>query len=97
MNATSEQKHNEQWCGDIIDMRSFAAFLLGIILGVLGTLYYPELTSHRGEINVELRKQLDGLQAQVHDLGNQLKNINIPKPKSDDAASPSPSASGSPK
>ena len=54
MNATSEQKHNEQWCGDTIDMRSFAAFLLGIILGVLGTLYYPELTSHRGEINAEL-------------------------------------------
>jgi hypothetical protein len=78
-------------------MRSFAAFLLGIILGVVGTLYYPELTSHRGQINAELRKQLDVLQAQVHDLGNQLKNMNLPKPKADDAASPSPSNSGSPK
>lgn len=78
-------------------MRSFAAFLLGIILGVVGTLYYPELTSHREQINAELKKQLDGLQAQIHDLGNELKNLNIPKPKTDDAVSPSPSASGSPK
>jgi Tfp pilus assembly protein PilN len=78
-------------------MRSFAVFLLGIILGVIGTLYFPELTSHREQINAELRKQLDALQAQVHDLGNELKNMNLPKPKSDDAVSPSPSASASPK
>ena len=78
-------------------MRSFAAFLFGVLLGVVGTLYYPELTSHRGQINAELKKQLDGLQAQIHDLGKELKNSNLPKLKADDGASPSPSAAGSPK
>ncbi|HKM58851.1 MAG TPA: hypothetical protein VJX28_08885 [Chthoniobacterales bacterium] len=78
-------------------MRSFAAFLLGIILGVVGTIYFPELTSHREQINAELKKQLDVLQAQVQQLGNELKNMKLPKPKADDAASPSPSASASPK
>ena len=78
-------------------MRSFAAFLLGIILGVVGTLYFPELTSHREQINADLRKQLDVLQAQIQHLGDELKNMNPPKPKADDAASPSPSASASPK
>jgi hypothetical protein len=76
-------------------MRSFAAFLLGIILGVVGTLYLPFVTLHREQMNADLRKELDILQAQIHDLGNQLKNANIPKPGGGDSehASPSPSVS----
>ena len=76
-------------------MRSFAAFLLGIILGVVGTLYLPFVTLHREQMNADLRKELDVLQTQIHDLGNQLKNANLPKPGSGDSerASPSPSVS----
>jgi hypothetical protein len=77
-------------------MRSFAAFLLGIILGVVGTLYLPFVTLHREQMNADLRKELDVLQTQIHDLGNQLKNANIPKPGSGDSEHTSPSPSVSP-
>jgi uncharacterized membrane-anchored protein YhcB (DUF1043 family) len=77
-------------------MRSFAAFLLGLIIGVGGMLFLPELTPRRERLNTELRKQIDALETQVRELGNQLKNINPPKVGDQGAqrASPSPTASG---
>jgi uncharacterized membrane protein (DUF106 family) len=79
-------------------MKSFVIFLLGIIIGVVATLYYPVLTSHPDQINAELRKQLNALQSEMHELGNQLKNLNIPKPGGNNAAkeSPSPSPTATP-
>jgi uncharacterized membrane-anchored protein YhcB (DUF1043 family) len=76
-------------------MRSLAVFLLGIIVGVVGMLFLPELTPRREQLNTELKKQIDVLQTQVRELGDQLKNINLPKLGDEGAkkASPSPSAS----
>jgi hypothetical protein len=76
-------------------MRSLAVFLLGIILGVVGMLFLPELTPRRERLNNELKKQIDVLQTQVSELGDQLKNVKLPKPGDEDAkkAAPSPSAS----
>lgn len=77
-------------------MKSFAAFLLGVIIGVIATLYYPVLTAHPDQVNAELRKQLNALQSQIHDLGDDLKNLKIPGPAVNNAAKESPSPSGSP-
>jgi hypothetical protein len=77
-------------------MRSFAAFLLGIIVGVAGTLYLPFVTLHREQMNTDLRKELDVLQAQMHDIGDKLKTMNLPKPQIGESASPSPSPTVSP-
>jgi hypothetical protein len=76
-------------------MRSLAVFLLGIIVGVVGMLFLPELTPRREQLNNELKKQIDVLQTQVRELGDQLKNINLPKPGDEGGkkAAPSPSAS----
>jgi uncharacterized membrane-anchored protein YhcB (DUF1043 family) len=76
-------------------MRQFAVFLLGMIIGVVGMLFLPELTPRREQLNAELKKQIDALEAQVRELGNQLKN-NPPKAGNEGTqkASPSPSASG---
>jgi uncharacterized membrane protein (DUF106 family) len=77
-------------------MRSLAVFLLGIIIGVMGMLFLPELTPRRERLIAELKKQIDALQMQVRELGNQVKNMNLPKLGDEGApkASPSPSASG---
>lgn len=77
-------------------MRSLTAFLLGLIVGVVGMLFLPELTPRREQLNAELKKQIDVLEAQVRELGNQVKNINLPKLGDEGAqkASPSPSSSG---
>ena len=77
-------------------MRSLAVFLLGMIVGVVGMLFLPELTPRREQLNAELKKQIDVLETQVRELGNQVKNINLPKLGDEGAqrASPSPAASG---
>ena len=74
-------------------MRSFAAFLFGLIIGVVGMLFLPELTLRREQLNDELKKQIDVLQGQVRDLGDQLKKVTGPKLGDDQPkqASPSPS------
>ena len=76
-------------------MRSLAVFLLGVVVGVIGMLFLPELTPRREQLNAELKKQIDALEAQVHDMGNQLKNFSSPKASDEGAkkTSPSPSAS----
>ena len=55
-------------------MRSFGILLLGLGIGVVGMLFLPELTQRREHLNTELKKQANGLEAQVRDLGDQLKN-----------------------
>jgi uncharacterized membrane-anchored protein YhcB (DUF1043 family) len=77
-------------------MRSLAVFLLGMIVGVVGMLFLPELTPRREQLNAELKKQIDVLETQVRELGNQVKNSNLPKLGDEGAqrASPSPAASG---
>jgi hypothetical protein len=79
-------------------MKSFAAFLLGVIIGVVATLYYPVLKAHPDQVNAELGKELNALQSQIHDLGNQLKNLKIPGPGGNNAGkeSPSPSPTATP-
>jgi uncharacterized membrane-anchored protein YhcB (DUF1043 family) len=74
-------------------MRSFAAFLFGLIIGVVGMLFLPELTLRREQLNDELKKQIDVLQGQVRDLGDQLKKVPAAKSGDDQPkqASPSPS------
>jgi len=57
-------------------MRAFLAFLL--IIGAPAVLYIPNL--YREELNSQIRQQIKLLQDQVHDLGEQLKNVQIPKP-----------------
>ena len=61
-------------------MRSLLIFLLGIIAGVAGMLFLPELTSRREQLNDEMKKHLEILEGQVRDLGDQLKKINSPTP-----------------
>jgi len=59
-------------------------------------LFLPELTPRREQLNAELKKQIDVLETQVRELGNQIKNSNLPKLGDEGAqrASPSPAASG---
>jgi uncharacterized membrane-anchored protein YhcB (DUF1043 family) len=76
-------------------MRSLALFLLGVVVGVIGMLFLPELTPRREQLNVELKKQIDALEEQVRDMGNQLKNFSSPKPGDEGAKKPAPSPSGS--
>jgi hypothetical protein len=75
-------------------MRSLVIFLLGIAVGVGGMLFLPELTPRREQLNAELNKQIDNLQAQVRDLENQLKGSKTPKSDDENAKKgfPSPSA-----
>ena len=77
-------------------MRSLLIFLLGIIVGVGGMLFLPELTSRREQLSVEMKKQLEILEGQVRDLGDQLKKMNPPKSGEDQSkqptATPSPTA-----
>ena len=63
-------------------------------MGVVGMSFLPELTPRREQLNAELKKQIDALEQQVHDMGNQLKT-NLPKAgdESEKKASPSPSVS----
>ena len=55
-------------------MRSFGIFLLGAGVAVVGMLFLPELTQRREHLNTELKKQVNGLEAQLRDVGDQLKN-----------------------
>jgi hypothetical protein len=70
-------------------MRSLLIFLLGIIVGVGGMLFLPELTSRREQLSEETKKHLEILEGQVRDLGDQLKKINPPKPGDDQSKQPS--------
>jgi hypothetical protein len=69
-------------------MRTLVAFLLGLILGGIAMLFLPD--PRRNELNAEVSKQTDALQAQLHVFGDQLKTLTLPKPEN---ASPSPSPS----
>ena len=75
-------------------MRSIVGFLLGVVVGVIGMLFLPELAPRREQLNTELKKQIDALEQQVHEMGNQLKTFNPSKAgdESGKKESPSPSA-----
>jgi hypothetical protein len=75
-------------------MRSLVTFLLGIIVGAAGMLFLPELAPRREQLNTEMKKQMEVLQGQVRELGDQLKKINLPK--LDENQSKQPSATPSP-
>ena len=75
-------------------MRSIVGFLLGVVVGVIGMLFLPELTPRREQLNVELKKQIDALEEQVRDMGNQLKNFSSPKSGDEGAKKQAPSPSG---
>jgi hypothetical protein len=70
-------------------MRSLLIFFLGIIVGVGGMLFLPELTSRREQLSEETKKHLEILEGQVRGLGDQLKKINPPKPGDDESKQPS--------
>ena len=74
-------------------MRSLLIFLLGIIAGVVGMLFLPELTSRREQLNAELKKQLEIREGQDRDLGDQLKKMNPPKSGDEQSKQPSPTPS----
>jgi hypothetical protein len=74
-------------------MRSLLIFLLGIIAGVVGMLFLPELTQRREQLNAEMKKQLESLEGQVRDLGDQLKKMNPPKSGEGQSKQPTPTAS----
>ena len=67
-------------------MRSLGIFLLGLAIGVVGMLFLPELTPRREQLNTELKKQINALEAQVREL--KIGDEGTKK------ASPSPSAPG---
>jgi gas vesicle protein len=70
-------------------MRTLVAFLLGLIIGAVAILFLPD--PRRDELNAEVRKQTDALQTQLHQFGDQLKTLSLPKPEKPSA---SPSATG---
>jgi hypothetical protein len=72
-------------------MRTLVAFLLGLIIGGIAILFLPD--PRRDELNAEVRAQTDALQAQLHQFGDQLKTLTLPKPEK---SSPSPSATATP-
>jgi len=72
-------------------MRSIVGFLLGVVVGVIGMLFLPELTPRREQLNTELRKQIDALEEQVHEMGKQLKTLNPSKAGDESEKKPSPS------
>ena len=55
-------------------MRSFGIFLLGAGVAVVGMLFLPELAQRREHLSTELKKQANGLESQLRDVGDQLKN-----------------------
>jgi hypothetical protein len=77
-------------------MRSLFIFILGIVVGAGGMLFLPELTARREQLNDETKKQMEILEGQVRDLGEQLKKANPAKSGDDKSkeppATPSPTA-----
>lgn len=71
-------------------MRILVAFLLGLIIGGVAMLFLPD--PRRDELNAEIRAQTEALQNQLHQFGDQLKNLSLPKLEK----SPSPSATATP-
>ena len=70
-------------------MRALLLFILGIIVGAGGMLFLPELTVRREQLNEEMKKHVDTLEAQVRDLGDQLKKANTSKSGDDQSKQPS--------
>jgi gas vesicle protein len=71
-------------------MKSLVAFLLGLIIGGLVMLYLPD--QRREELNRTFHQQLDSLQGEIRELGEQMKHATVPKPEPGASAQPSPTA-----
>ena len=76
-------------------MRALLLFILGIAVGAGGMLFLPELTVRREQLNEEMKKHVETLEAQVHELGDQLKKANAPKSGDDQSKQPSATPSAS--
>jgi hypothetical protein len=70
-------------------MRALLIFILGIIVGAGAMLFLPELTSRRERLGDETKKQLETLEGQVRDLGDQLKKMNPSQSGNEHAKEPS--------
>jgi uncharacterized membrane-anchored protein YhcB (DUF1043 family) len=75
-------------------MRTFVAFLLGLIIGAGAVLFVPGI--HRDQLNTQFKQQIEALQDQLHELGEQLKHVNISKPGDNSGAKTSPVPSATP-
>jgi hypothetical protein len=75
-------------------MRTFAAFLLGLIIGGGAVLFIPGI--HREQLNTQFKQQIEALQGQLRELGEQLKHVNIPRPGDNSGAKASPTPSATP-
>jgi gas vesicle protein len=69
-------------------MRLLIAFLLGLIVGGVAMLYLPN--SNRDSLSTQLKQQTAGLEAEIKSLGDQLKNLNVPRVQSSASPSPTP-------
>jgi hypothetical protein len=58
-------------------MRLLVAFLLGLIIGGVTMLYLPN--AQRDDITKQLKQQSSALETQMKSLGEQMKNLNLPK------------------
>jgi hypothetical protein len=70
------------------------AFLLGLVIGGAVVLFVPGI--HRGQLNTQFKQQIEVLQGQLHELGEQLKHVNISKPGDNSGAKGSPVPSATP-
>ena len=75
-------------------MRSILVFLVGLIIGAGAVLFVPSI--HREPLNSEVRQQLETLQGQLRQLGEQLKNVTLPKPGESGPAKPQATPSATP-
>jgi hypothetical protein len=75
-------------------MRSLVAFLLGLIIGGVAMLYLPN--AQRDDITKQLKQQSSALEAQMKSLGEQMKNLNLPKVELGQPGSPTPPPSPTP-
>jgi hypothetical protein len=75
-------------------MRLLIVFLLGMIVGGVAMLYLPN--SNRDDLSGQLKQQTAALEVQIKTLGDQLKNLNLPKAQFSPPPSPTPPASPTP-
>jgi gas vesicle protein len=69
-------------------MRLLIAFLLGLIIGGVAMLYLPN--ANRDNLSTQVKQQTAALEAEIKSLGDQLKNLNVPRVQSSASPSPTP-------
>jgi hypothetical protein len=71
-------------------MKSLVAFMLGLIIGGLVMMYLPD--QRREELNRTFSRQMESLQGEIRELGDQMKHATLQKPEPGASAQPSPTA-----